>query len=230
MHKLTIEKETQISNLQADISSLRHQIDLFNKECNTLSAELSSLEKRIAAKNDYIRSLEQQKHKRSQKIHNSEDEITSWKLHACRAEGEVVFARVRGKQVKQAEASHTKGTDIQKSTEESHNSPDDTNEVVEAADSQREDQQTPNDDPDMHTGNVNKTVHNKSVLSAQKNASTESKKLTVQMIGTSNIKFISPGYIGESDFSVSKITNKNQKWDPLRAMKTFIRRKVGHTT
>ena len=26
------------------------------------------------------------------------------------------------------------------------------------------------------------------------------------------------------------ILNKNQKWDPLRAMKTFIRRKVGHTT
>ena len=25
-------------------------------------------------------------------------------------------------------------------------------------------------------------------------------------------------------------SNKNQKWDPLRAMKTFIRRKVGHTT
>ena len=25
-------------------------------------------------------------------------------------------------------------------------------------------------------------------------------------------------------------TNENQKWDPLRAMKTFIRRKVGHTT
>ena len=24
-------------------------------------------------------------------------------------------------------------------------------------------------------------------------------------------------------------TNKNQKWDPLRAIKTFIRRKVGHT-
>ena len=29
------------------------------------------------------------------------------------------------------------------------------------------------------------------------------------------------GYRGE---------NKNQKWDPLRAMKTFIRRKMGHTT
>ena len=25
-------------------------------------------------------------------------------------------------------------------------------------------------------------------------------------------------------------SNKNQKRDPLRAMKTFIRRKVGHTT
>ena len=25
-------------------------------------------------------------------------------------------------------------------------------------------------------------------------------------------------------------TNKNQKWDPLRAMKTFIRRKMGHIT
>ena len=27
-----------------------------------------------------------------------------------------------------------------------------------------------------------------------------------------------------------KNQNKNQKCDPLRAMKTFIRRKVGHTT
>ena len=25
-------------------------------------------------------------------------------------------------------------------------------------------------------------------------------------------------------------SNKNPKWDPLRAMKTFLRRKVGHTT
>ena len=207
MHKLTIEKENQISNLQADFSSLRHQIELSNKQCNTLSAEMSSLEKRIAAKNDYITSLEEQKHKRSQKIHNLEDEIMSWKFHVCRADGEAVFEQVRGKQAKQAEeASHTKGTDIQKSTEESHNSPDDTNEAVEAADCQREDQQTTNDDPDMHTGNVNKTVHNKSVLSAQKNASTASTKLTVQMVGTSNIKFISQEYIGESDFSVSKIT------------------------
>ena len=24
--------------------------------------------------------------------------------------------------------------------------------------------------------------------------------------------------------------NKNQKWDPLRVMKTFIRKKMGHTT
>ena len=27
-----------------------------------------------------------------------------------------------------------------------------------------------------------------------------------------------------------EIWNKNQKWDPLRALKTFIRRKMGHTT
>ena len=26
------------------------------------------------------------------------------------------------------------------------------------------------------------------------------------------------------------LSNKNRKWDPLRAVKTFIRRKVGHTT
>ena len=29
---------------------------------------------------------------------------------------------------------------------------------------------------------------------------------------------------------ISAIANKNQNRDPLRAMKTFIRRKVGHTT
>ena len=38
----------------------------------------------------------------------------------------------------------------------------------------------------------------------------------------------------ESSSSLSRQSeyepNKNQKWDPLRAMKTFIRRKVGHTT
>ena len=30
--------------------------------------------------------------------------------------------------------------------------------------------------------------------------------------------------------ALKPISNENQKWDPLRAMKTFIRRKVGHTT
>ena len=35
------------------------------------------------------------------------------------------------------------------------------------------------------------------------------------------IKSLLPGYPSSP--------NKNQKWDPLRAMKTFIRRKVGHT-
>ena len=64
-----------------------------------------------------ITSLEEQKHKRSQKIHNLENEAMSWKLHDCRAEGETVFEQVRGKQAKQAEkASHTKGRDIQKFT------------------------------------------------------------------------------------------------------------------
>ena len=36
LHKLTIEKETQISNLPADINSLRHQIDLSNKQCTNV--------------------------------------------------------------------------------------------------------------------------------------------------------------------------------------------------
>ena len=31
-------------------------------------------------------------------------------------------------------------------------------------------------------------------------------------------------------FQGGSIRNKNRKWDPLRAVKTFIRRKVGHTT
>ena len=31
-------------------------------------------------------------------------------------------------------------------------------------------------------------------------------------------------------FFVLKHVNKNQKWDPLRAMKTFIRKNMGHTT
>ena len=34
----------------------------------------------------------------------------------------------------------------------------------------------------------------------------------------------------EEEEKNEKKLNKNQKWDPLRAMKTFIRRKVGHTT
>ena len=37
--------------------------------------------------------------------------------------------------------------------------------------------------------------------------------------------------ISQKDYgSGIELLDENQKWDPLRAMKTFIRRKVGHTT
>ena len=35
--------------------------------------------------------------------------------------------------------------------------------------------------------------------------------------------------VSSDNIRTSKV-NKNQKLDPLRTMKTFIRRKVGHTT
>ena len=31
-------------------------------------------------------------------------------------------------------------------------------------------------------------------------------------------------------YMILRSLNKNQKWVPLRAMKTFIRKKMGHTT
>ena len=37
------------------------------------------------------------------------------------------------------------------------------------------------------------------------------------------------GWLDSSVF-VGEYSNKNQKWVPLRAMKTFIRKKMGHTT
>ena len=37
-------------------------------------------------------------------------------------------------------------------------------------------------------------------------------------------------YFFRLDDALSKSDNKNQKRDPLRAMKTFIRKKMGHTT
>ena len=47
-----------------------------------------------------------------------------------------------------------------------------------------------------------------------------------------NDMFLSTGKAGIQFLRLVKINknNKNQKWDPLRAMKTFIRRKMGHTT
>lgn len=80
LHNITVVKENQIAKLEADACLLKHQLVLAGKKNQTYEQEMSSLEKRIDAKNDIITKLETQKSDMVTKITNLEDEIMSWKL------------------------------------------------------------------------------------------------------------------------------------------------------
>ena len=96
LHILTVMNENQITKIEADAGLLKHQLKLAEKKNKIYEQEISSLEKRIEAKNDSIIKLETQKSDMLNKITNLEDEIMSWKLHECRAESEAVFEKVKG--------------------------------------------------------------------------------------------------------------------------------------
>ena len=68
LHNLTVAKESEISKSQAEVGLIRHQVEITGKKNKLLEQELSSLEKRIEAKNDYITKLEEQKCTLSDKI------------------------------------------------------------------------------------------------------------------------------------------------------------------
>ena len=97
---MTVAKESEISKLQAEVGQLRHQVEVSGKKNKLFDQELSSLEKRIEATNDYITELEEQKCNLSEKIASLEDEIMPWKLHECRAESEAAFDKAKSKRLK----------------------------------------------------------------------------------------------------------------------------------
>ena len=194
---MTVAKESEISKLQAEVGLLRHQVEVSGKKNKLFDQELSSLEKRIEAKNDYITKLEEQKCNLSEKIASLEDEIMSWKLHECREESEAAFDKAKTKRSKQTEEASKKTREGEH--EDSEDSRDSQNATTEFEHNASQSQLTTADA-------FVKQSNGKGSIKDQRIGSEDPKKLKVQIVGTSNIKFISQEYIGEREFEVSKIT------------------------
>ena len=189
LHNFTVMKENQVTKMEADAGLLKHQLELTERKNKIYEQEISSLEKRIEAKNDSITKLETQKSDMLNKITNLEDEIMSWKLHECRAESEAVFEKVKGKNHKLTEEDS-----ICNLTRETSNKG-----TEESSKSQKTAREPETDDCNASPSKLSTTDDS---LKQRK----DPKKLQVQIVGTSNIKFISPEYIGEKEFEVSKVT------------------------
>ena len=151
-----------------------------------LDQEISALEKRVEVKNDCIATLEAQIGNMSNKISKMEDEIMSWKLHECRDEKEEGFEKVKEKCQKVTDQGANASTNINKDTEK------DDNYQITITGPQTESVKAPQ----------SQTSIPEDILKQNK----DSKKPKVKIVGTSNIKYISPDYIGEKEFEVTKVT------------------------
>ena len=197
LHNITIEKENQISKIEAETGLMRHKLEISEKRNKMLDQEINALEKRLEVKNDCISTLEAQIGNMSHKISKMEDEIMSWKLHECRAEKEKGFQQVKEKCQNVTDQGANASTNINKDTEKDDN------------------HQTPTKGPQTKSAKAPQSQTSIPEDTLEQNI--DSKKPKVKIVGTSNIKYISPDYIGEKEFEVSKVTKYT-----LDETKTFV--------
>ena len=179
LHNMRVEKERKETELKADISLLNHRLEGLQKQLSIQESELSALERRLEVKKQLAIYLEEKTTNMTKRVSELQDEVLSWKLSSCR-EDEGASSRAVSRTEKESG-----GKD--KDHDESHS---EVGVAIPDESSSREvEEETPQDsgrlkEKSKRTENKNTPKSNKSTNSSQK------KK--VRVIGTSNIKFISP--------------------------------------
>ena len=185
VHAVTLQKEIQECKMKADTSLLQHKIEIVNKQLSMQEHEVTSLQKRIDTKNNLIETLEEKTSEMTKRISDLQDEVLSLKLHNCR--------------IGNQQQNTTKETNDQDKTEEKDNSQAATmressavekqyNEVVKATNHRSDETVNKNNEPKLPREESPKRANIRKV----------------QIVGTSNAKYLSLNYIAGTDFNMSK--------------------------
>ena len=179
LHEAVLQKEMMESRMKADASVLQHKVEILNKQLAMQENEVLNLEKRIDSKNNLIEKLENKTSEMMKKISEFQDEILSLKLHNSRVADLQQDSKVENDQRKKKEESQAEEIKDSKAHEKQY-----TEIVKENRHSSDESRNSSRD------------------LKIKESQKEDIKK--VQIVGTSNAKYISLKYIAGSDFKLSK--------------------------
>ena len=177
LHEAVLQKEIMESRMKADASVLQHKVEILNKQLTMQENEVTNLEKRIDSKNNLIGQLENKTSEMMKKISDLQDEILSLKLHNCRVVDLQQDSKVENEQRKKKEESQAEEVKGSKTPEKQYN------EIVK----------------NHSSDESRKSNHD---LKLEKSQKEDIKR--VQIVGTSNAKYLSLRYIAGSDFNLSK--------------------------
>ena len=190
LHDITLQKELQESKMKADASLLHHKIEIINKQFSMQENEVTNLEKRIDTKNILICTLEEKTGEMTKKIADLQDEVLSLKLHNCTAASQQQLmtkendtARTNQKDDSQAST----GKEVSKSAERQYS------EIVKETNHRQEEM-----------GSKTKDSMNNTSQSPKEETRKQSNIKKVQIVGTSNTKYVSLKYIAGTEFNISK--------------------------
>ena len=189
LHEITLQKEMQESKMKADASLMQHKIEILNKQLSMQENEVANLEKRVDTKNNLIGTLEEKISELTKKISDLQDEVLSLKLHDCRIVNQQQLITEENDQTKTKEKEDSQATTGREVSKAQYS------EVVKET-NHRSDKMANKDEE--HKSNIPQ--------SAGGEAPKQSNIIRVQVVGTSNTKYIhvSLKYIAGTEFDISK--------------------------
>ena len=195
---MRVKKERKETELKADISLLNHRLEGLQKQLSIQKSELSTLERRLEVKNQLAIDLEEKTTNMKKRVSELQDGVLSWKLSSVekikmqvselcleQKKNQVVKIRTLMKVSQKLALRHLINLQVGAWKKKRRNS---------LAGSKRR----------------VKPIENKNTPKSNKSTKSSQKK-KVRVVGISNIKFISPAYLGGCEFSASKITRYTLK-------------------
>ena len=194
LHTLTVEKEHQEYKLKADITLLKHRIEGLTKQMSIEESEVSALEQRLEIKNNLILDLEEKTSNLTRRISKLQEELLSYKVDNCKSD-EIWNTSAFSSMEKDSSSREKDLQEIRLEGDETSTKGPLYSEVV------KETTQEANRNKEK----IKSSGDNKNDPERYEPYKSSGKK-SVRIVGTSNIKYISPAYLGGAEFSISKVT------------------------
>ena len=169
--------------MKADTSLLQHKIEILNKQLSMQENENANLEKCIKTKNNLIGTLEEKASEMSKKISDLQDEVLSLKFHNCRIgnlQPNITTEIEKVKNNKKEDSHGTTGTELGTAMKQYNEAVKETNHRSDGIGNSYNDHKQIEPQTSPKLSNIRK----------------------VQIVGTSNVKYLFLKYIAGTDFNM----------------------------